>query len=246
MFSDQRFREQSVHLGILLTLLLAAWQPAAGQAPGQAVGVPPTPAYTPPGATTPAPAPSGVTLSVPAPSAAAVPGQAPSPFQGSVPTGQPTGTTLALSLRDAFARALKYNLGGFESNQNTRTARAARLRNLSALLPNLYGNVSVNQQQVNLQSFGLRLGVIPGFSIPTIVGPFNVQDVRAYLTQQVFNWSDVKNLKSASESERASLYTYKSDRDLVILATGTAYLQVIADAASVDSNRTISSSAPSR
>jgi outer membrane protein TolC len=64
-----------------------------------------------------------------------------------------------------------------------------------------------------------------------------VQDVRGYLTQQVFNWSDIKNWKSTSQSERASLYSYQSDRDLVILVTGTAYLQVIADAASVESNR---------
>jgi outer membrane protein TolC len=231
MFSHQQFREQPVHLGLLLTLLLAAGQPANGQATGA-----PAPS-TPPAATTSATAPYAGTLSVPAPSAPAATGQAQSPFQGSVPTGQPTRTTLALSLKDAFARALKYNLGAIESDQSTRTARAARLRNLSALLPNLSGQVSMNIQQVNLQSVGLRLATIPGVSIPTIIGPFAVQDVRAYLTQQVFNWSDIKNWKSASQSEKASLYSYRSDRDLVILVTGTAYLQVIADAASVESNR---------
>src|SRR5262249_56270044 len=107
----------------------------------------------------------------------------------------------------------------------------------STLLPNLSGQLSWSIQQTNLQAVGLRLATIPGIRIPTIVGPFAVQDVRAYLTQQVFNLSDVKNWKSASQSERASLYSYQTDRDLVILVTGTAYLQVIADAASVDSNR---------
>ena len=231
MFTQQQFREQPIHLGLLLTLLLAAGQPANGQATGA-----PAPS-TPPAATTPATAPYAGTLSVPAPSAPAATGQAQSPFQGSVPTGQPTGTTLALSLKDAFARALKYNLGAIESDQSTRTARAVRLRNLSALLPNLSGQVLTNIQQVNLQSVGLRLATIPGVRIPTIIGPFAVQDIRAYLTQQVFNWSDIKNWKSASQSEKASLYSYRSDRDLVILVTGTAYLQVIADAASVESNR---------
>ena len=38
-------------------------------------------------------------------------GQTINPFAGSVPTGQATGTTLDLSLHDAFDRALKYNLG---------------------------------------------------------------------------------------------------------------------------------------
>jgi outer membrane protein TolC len=47
----------------------------------------------------------------------------------------------------------------------------------------------------------------------------------------------MKNLKSASEAERASRYSYQSDRDLVALTTGNAYLLVISDGASVDSIR---------
>ena len=46
------------------------------------------------------------------------------PFFGSVPAGQPTGTTLDLSLQQAFERALKYNLGEIESRENTRAAHA--------------------------------------------------------------------------------------------------------------------------
>src|ERR1700679_3053191 len=63
--------------------------------------------------------------------------QTQSPFLGSVPTGQVSATPLNLSLQDAFERALKYNLGGIESDQETRAAHAARLRGLNALLPNL-------------------------------------------------------------------------------------------------------------
>ena len=44
----------------------------------------------------------------------------PSQLQGSVPTGQATGTTLQLSLKEAIDRALKYNLGVVESDQGTR------------------------------------------------------------------------------------------------------------------------------
>jgi outer membrane protein TolC len=228
MFRNKRVREHGARLSLLLGLFLAAPRPGHGQATG--AGMPG--GYTPPASITSAPTRPVPTPSVPTPS-----GQAQSPFQGSVPTGQATGTTLALSLKDAFDRALKYNLGVIESDQATRAARAARLRNLSALLPNLSGQVSGTVQQINLQAQGLRLLTIPGVRIPTIVGPFTVADIRAYLTQQIFNWSDVKNWKSASESERASQYSYKSDRDLVILVTATAYLQVISDAASVESNR---------
>jgi outer membrane protein TolC len=161
-------------------------------------------------------------------------GQPQSPFIGSVPAGQATGTTLELSLRDAVERALKYNLGVIESSQDTRAAHALRLRNLNALLPNLSARINYELQQVNLKAFGLNPNV-SGAPIPTIVGPFALNDGRAYLSQEIFNWSDIKNWKSAQESEKASQLTYKRDRDLVVLTTGSAYLLVISDGANVES-----------
>jgi len=163
-------------------------------------------------------------------------GQTRSPFLGSVPTGQATGTTIELSLKDAFERALKYNLSVIESSQNTRAAHAVRLRRLNALLPDLSARVSGAIGQINLRANGFNFN-FPGVRVPTIVGPFSVADARAYLSQEIFNWSDIKTWKSASESERASQYSYKSDRDLVVLTTGNAYLLVISDGANVDSIR---------
>src|SRR5437899_3493462 len=162
--------------------------------------------------------------------------QAQSPFLGSVPTGQATGTTLELSLKDALERALKYNLGVIESSQNTRAAQAARLRSLNALLPNLSARLTGALEQINLRAGGFNVNV-PGVRVPTLVGPFAVADARAYLSQQVFNLSDIKNWRSASESEKASQYTYKRDRDLVVLTAGDAYLLVISDIATTDSIR---------
>src|SRR5213594_2036600 len=171
-------------------------------------------------------------LAFPGPSA----GQGQNPFLGSMPTGQAAGTSLELSLKEAFDRALKYNLGLIESDQNTRAAHAVRLRRLSAMLPNLSARVSGTIEQINLKASGFNF-TFPGVHVPTIVGPFGVADARAYLSQQVFNWSDIKNWKSALESEKASQYTYKRDRDLVVLTTGNAYLLLISDIATTDSIR---------
>jgi outer membrane protein TolC len=159
-----------------------------------------------------------------------------SPFQGSVPTGQATGATLDLSLQEAFQRALKYNLGEIESSQNTRAAHAVRLRSLNALLPNLTARLSGTVQQLDLPSEGLTLLPLP-IHIPETVGPYGIADARGYLSQEVFNWSDIKNWKAASASEKASQYTYKSDRNLVVFTTGNAYLLVISDIATVESVR---------
>jgi outer membrane protein TolC len=164
-------------------------------------------------------------------------GQTRNPFLGSVPTGQATGTTLDLSLQEAFERALKYNLGGIESSENTRAAHAMRLRGLNALLPNLSARLSGTVQQLDLAAEGLGGLKIPGVHLPQVVGPFGVEDARAYLSQEIFSWSDIKNWKSASEAETASQYTYKSDRNLVVYTTGNAYLLVISDIATVESVR---------
>jgi len=158
------------------------------------------------------------------------------PFSGSVPSGQASGARLSLSLQEAFERALKYNLGGIESSEDTRAAHAQRLRSLNALLPDLTARVSIGVQQIDLPAEGFKLH-IPGVNIPTTVGPFGVQDARAYVSQEIFNWSDIKNWKSAAEGEKASQLAYKSDRNLVVYTTGNAYLLVISDLATVDSVR---------
>lgn len=158
------------------------------------------------------------------------------PFIGSVPAGQQTGATLDLSISDAIDRALRYNLAVIESGQTERSARAVRLRNLNALLPNLSARLNASLEQIDLKALGVSLN-IPGVRTPTAIGPFAVQDVRAYVSQDLFNWSNIKNWKSASVSETASQYSNKRDRDLVFLTAGDAYLLVISDAATTESVR---------
>ena len=163
-------------------------------------------------------------------------GQPQSRFLGSVPTGDATGTTLMLSLKDAVDRALKYNLGLLDSDQDVRAARAVRLRGLNALLPDVWGQVSGSREQLNLATSGFNVN-IPGISISPIVGPFGVADARVYLSQSIFNWSDIKHWKSTAESERASQHSNRSDREIVVLAAGNSYLTVISDHATVESTR---------
>jgi len=169
-------------------------------------------------------------------SAGQTPGQGRSPFLGSVAAGHAASETLPLSLKEAFDRALAYNLGVTESDKNAQAARAVRLRSLSALLPDVSARVSGTREQINLRALGFNLS-LPGVNVPTMAGPFGVADARVYLSQQIFNWSDIQSWRSAAESERASRQSYRSDRDLVVLTTGNAYLVVTSDHATVDSIR---------
>lgn len=154
-------------------------------------------------------------------------------FSGSVPTGQASATTLALSLRDAIQRGLRYNLGILNSHDIADTAKAERRRTLSTLLPNFSVGATQTSQQVDLVAFGFSS--FPG--IPAVVGPFGYQNVRAYFQQTVYDRTSLKNLKSSVESQKAAELSAEDARNLVVQAVSNAYLAVISDAARVEATQ---------
>ena len=139
-----------------------------------------------------------------------------------------------LSLRDAIRRGLEYNLGVVGLAQAVRQAHGQTRVARSVLLPNLTGDLAETVQQTSLAAEGLKLK-IPGFNLPSILGPYNYIDLRARLTQTVVDLTAWKNYKSADESFRANQLSAQDSRDLVVLAVGGAYLLVIADKARVQS-----------
>src|ERR1700686_1858834 len=87
-----------------------------------------------------------------------------------------------LSLREAIERGLDFNLGAVGLSNAARQAQGQSQVARSALLPNLSGNVTETVEQINLRASGIKFNApIPGSVFPTIVGPFNVMDLRASL-----------------------------------------------------------------
>jgi len=167
--------------------------------------------------------------------AIAVVGQ-PSQFQGSVPRGTVSSAPLALTLHDAIDRGLKANLGLLVSDSASESVRGQRLQALSALLPQLHAQAGETIEQINLKTIGFNLK-IPGVDIPSIVGPFHYTDVRAYASWNAFDYSARKNFRSAQEDRRAAELSAMDARDLVVQATASAYLQIIADLSRVEAIR---------
>jgi outer membrane protein TolC len=157
-------------------------------------------------------------------------------FQGSVPTGVPSSTPLALTLRDAIERGLKTNLGLLVSTAASDSARGERLRTLSALIPQLNGRAGATDEELDLKTVGFNLH-IPGVTIPTVAGPFHYIDVRAYASWTAFDYSALKNYRASRETQRATELSMLDARDLVVQATANGYLQVMADASRVDAIR---------
>ncbi len=141
-----------------------------------------------------------------------------------------------LSLREAVERGLAYNLGTVGLNTAVRQSQGQARVARSALLPNLNGALRETVQQQNLSALGVRINIpIPGFSFPSVVGPFNYFDLRATLTQTVADMTALNNYKSIREVQRANELLARDARDLVVLAVGGAYLQVISAEARVNS-----------
>ena len=150
-------------------------------------------------------------------------------FSGSVANGQVSAVPLALSLRDAIQRGLRYNLGILTNRDIADTVKAERRRTLSTLLPNFSVGATQTSQQIDLVAFGFNF---PGF--PGVIGPFGYQNVRAYFQQTVYDRTSLKNLKSAGESQKAAELTAEDARNLVVQAVSNAYLAVITDSARVE------------
>ena len=158
-------------------------------------------------------------------------------FTGSANSASVRPFSGKLSLQEAVDRALEYNLGAVGMTQALRQAHGQTRVARSALLPNVNGDFTETEETVNLAAIGVRFNVpgAAGFSLPTVVGPFNYMDLRARLTQTVADFTARNNYRAAQESLRAAQLSSQDARDLVVLATGGAYLQVIAAKARVQS-----------
>ncbi len=137
-----------------------------------------------------------------------------------------------LSLPEAIKRGLAYNLGRTGATEALRQSQGQNKVTRSALLPNLNGTINEDVQTTDLRAQGFRFS-FPGFSIPAVIGPFNYIDLRAHVSQSLFDWTAINNYRATSDVARANLYSAQDARELVELAVGGAYLQAIAAKAKV-------------
>ncbi len=166
-----------------------------------------------------------------------VPTSAQNPVYGSVPETKLEPGVLSLTFSDAIERALRQNLTGLLSEYNTIDARGQKWEQLSKLLPNVTGDVQEVAQKQSLVALGFGkfpAGLFGNAKIPGVIGPFAYLDIRASATEKLFDWSAIEKYRASAVSEGVARFNLKDARDLVVLATGNAYLQAIAGAARVE------------
>ncbi len=159
------------------------------------------------------------------------------PYTGSAVSTAKTPFSGKLSLREAVARGLNYNLGAVGLSNAARQLQGQSQVARSALLPNLSGYLTEVVQQTDFAAEGFNFR-LPGFALPAVVGPFNYFDLRGSLTQSVVDLTAWNNYRSSHEVYRAAQFAARDARDLVVLAVCGAYLQVISTRERVKSAHT--------
>lgn len=150
-----------------------------------------------------------------------------SPFAGSVQKVPGSKELLALTLQQALAQGLKYNLGAVEQSASVQQAESERALAQSGLLPVVNTGIAEAFERENLRTLGVSLSSIPEST------KFNFYDARVRLQQTLFDIVKIDSLHTASESLKASLLNSRNTRDLIVLAVAGSYLQLISTNARV-------------
>ena len=212
---------------LLLILILAVAAPAAAQSPpaGDRGSV------------------STVLLPVPG-TTTSVDSLAPSvvvqgPFAGSASSLAAVPFNGRLSLREAIARGLQFNLGAMNAARDADRAHEAARFARGSFLPQVAADVSGARRVISLAANGISFSVPAlGIELPTVVGPFNVIDARVGISQTVFDLPSWLGFQAARRDVDVSEWAGRDARDLVVLAVGGEYLQVLAGQARLTSANT--------
>jgi outer membrane protein len=148
---------------------------------------------------------------------------------------------LQLSLKQAVQLALapegSTRVKLAEEDLKQAESRADQSR--AALLPDLEGSIQYQNETTNLAAFGLKFPKlpIPGFVIPTFVGPYGVLDTRATVNQTVFDFSTIRRYQASKVAVEATKADNEGTHDQVTDQVARAYLAGLRAQASLDTER---------
>ena len=154
---------------------------------------------------------------------------------------------LQLSLKRAVELAISPE-GSAQVQLSTEAWKQARARSAearAALLPDLEASFNDRNQTTNLEAYGFT-GIhvpIPGFTFPTMVGPYTTMDARATLNQSVFDFSTIRRYQGSKVGVSAAKSDVDASEEQVAGQVARAYLASIkadADVETAKANVTLS------
>ena len=144
---------------------------------------------------------------------------------------------LELSLKQAVDMALAPDGAARAqlAREAVQAASARQRQSLSALLPNVDAALSYSDQTRNLRTFGLNFS-IPGVgALPSLAGPFSVYDLRASVTQNIFDLAAIKRYQAGRRGTDQARAELDAATDQTIERVARAYLAALVAQANVES-----------
>ena len=150
-----------------------------------------------------------------------------------------TPKTLNLTLKNAveIGLAADGNVRVMLALQAIDQAEARTRQARAAFFPTIDGAVSERNQTTNLRTFGFNFPTVPGFSIPTYVGPFSVFDARVSAQQSVLDFSILRRYRAAQANLAVARLDSGSTRNQVSDQIARAYLACLRADAALESAR---------
>jgi outer membrane protein len=106
----------------------------------------------------------------------------------------------------------------------------------AAFLPDIEASVTDQSETVNLKSYGLNIQV-PGYTLPSIVGPFSLFDARATAQQTVFDFTAIRKYQSSKATVEATKADADTTRNQVSDAVARSYLACLRADAKLETER---------
>ncbi|MEO7038514.1 MAG: TolC family protein [Gemmatimonadaceae bacterium] len=141
----------------------------------------------------------------------------------STAAAQDSALARPLTLGDAARLGARQNASALEARARTAQAAARITRSRSDLLPTVSGYASENGRTFNSATFGVTF---PGFDANgEVIGPVNLFDVRAKITETLFDFGALQRLKGARTTARAYGATAANEAEIAAQNAANAYLR---------------------
>jgi outer membrane protein len=147
---------------------------------------------------------------------------------------------LPLSLKQAIKIALAAD-GSPKvalAEESIKLAQAQAKEARAALLPDIESSVSDRRQTTNLKAFGFDFAfpAIPGFAftLPDIVGPFQIFDARATASQTLYDFAAFTRYKASKVNTETIKLDFDATRNQVADQVARAYLNALRAAAALE------------
>lgn len=154
---------------------------------------------------------------------------------GGLTIEHPQEAPLAISIDDAIALGLERNVRIRYDRATQDEARGATKSLIGSLMPDLKVSASSEAQEINLAGLGFKPSLFagthllpPGFVLNEIV-KVNTTQALVNADQQLFNMPDFELYRGIKSEVAVVDLNALSGRGDLVLAVGTAYLQVLAD-----------------